>query len=200
MNKKRVLIIHGWGNERPIGHWHRRLATALRQQGHLVAYPQLPDTQLPELSKWLEVITKELEILAEVNSDELVVICHSLGCLTWINLATLGLAPTDVNRVLLVAPADSELCGQVPSFQIDVKDPKVKKAVTNSAKVTLIVGSDNDPWTPKGLAETFSKPLDLPTITIKGAGHLSLDDDPSWGKWQGVIDWVNNPSASLVTR
>jgi hypothetical protein len=33
---KRVLIIHGWGNERPEGHWHRMLATALRKDGYLV--------------------------------------------------------------------------------------------------------------------------------------------------------------------
>jgi predicted alpha/beta hydrolase family esterase len=33
---KRVLIIHGWDNERPDGHWHRMWATASRIDEHLV--------------------------------------------------------------------------------------------------------------------------------------------------------------------
>ena len=109
MGNKRVLIIHGWGNHRPVGHWHSHLATALRQQGHVVAYPQLPNTDLPNLDEWLEVLKTELEMLGEINDNELVVVAHSLGCLTWINIAMRGLAPKDVSRVLLAAPADPDL-------------------------------------------------------------------------------------------
>lgn len=200
MTAKRVLIIHGWGNHRPAGHWHRRLATALRQQGHVVAYPQLPNTDLPNLEQWLEVVQAELEMLGEVNQNELIVVCHSLGCLTWLNLAIKGLAPEDVSRVLLVAPADPELCGEVSSFVLDLTNPAVKQAVQASAKVTLLIGGDHDPWIPRGLQETFGSPLDIPAVVIPGAGHLSLDDNPAWGTWQGVIDWVNNPMASLKNR
>jgi predicted alpha/beta hydrolase family esterase len=200
MKPKRVLIIHGWGNHRPAGHWHRHLATELRKQGHLVAYPQLPNTDFPILTDWLEVLTKELELLSEVNDHELIVIGHSLGCLTWINIAIRDLAPKDVSRVLLVAPADPALCSEVPDFVIDLADPKVKNAVGHAAKVTLFISGDDDQWTPRGLTETFGKPLDLPCVTIPGAGHMTVEQSPSWGYWQGVIDWVNNPTASLRTK
>jgi predicted alpha/beta hydrolase family esterase len=201
MNPKRVLIIHGWGNRRPLGHWHRHLANNLRQQGHVVAYPQLPNTDFPDLTQWLEVVKTELDMLGEINNNELVVVGHSLGCLTWINLALQGLAPKDVSRVLMAAPADPTLCQEVPTFMVDLADPKVKSAVQQAAKVTLFVSGDDDvEWTPRGLHETFGKPLDLPCVTIPGAGHMTVEQSPAWGHWQGVIDWVNDPSASLLKK
>jgi predicted alpha/beta hydrolase family esterase len=57
----KVLIIHGWTNHRPVGHWQRSLAAALRDQGHLVSYPQLPNADQPILDEWLEVLAAELE-------------------------------------------------------------------------------------------------------------------------------------------
>ncbi len=201
MQPKRVLIIHGWGNHRPPGHWHRHLATELRKQGHVVAYPQLPNPDFPILGDWLEVLTTELEMLSEINQHELVIVGHSLGCLTWINLALEGLAPNDVSRVLLAAPADPTLCGEVPDFVMDLADPGVKEAVQNAAKVTLFIAGDDDhEWTPRGIVETFGKPLDLPCVVIPGAGHMTVSQSPSWGFWQGVIDWVNDPTASLRTK
>ncbi|MSW39248.1 MAG: alpha/beta fold hydrolase, partial [Actinobacteria bacterium] len=85
MAVKRVLIIHGWGNRRPAHHWHRNLANELRRTGNVVAYPQLPNTDSPVLSDWLDVVAVELDMLGEVGTGELVVIGHSLGCLTWLH-------------------------------------------------------------------------------------------------------------------
>ena len=195
---KRVLVIHGWGNTRPEGHWHRNLVTALRQQGHAVAYPQLPDTELPNRDAWIDVALNELAMLAEVSDDELVVIGHSLGTLTWLHLAQHAALPERPSRVLLVAPADPDLCGDVPSFQLDLNSTVVRNAAHTSAGSTLFVGSDADPWTPRGVAETFAKPLDFPFFTIDGAGHFAGEE--GWGPWQGFIDWVLDPAADLSRR
>ena len=194
----RVLIIHGWGNHRPPGHWHRLLAAALRTQGHVVAYPQLPDTDSPTLPAWLAVVKNELDMLAEVDDSPLVVVAHSLGCLTWIQSAVHGLVTHPANRVLLVAPADPDLCGEVPTFQLDLSDAHVRNAVHKAAHETLLVASDADPWTPRGITETFARPLNVPAVVIPGAGHIAIDD--GWGPWQGVIDWVNEPEADLQVR
>jgi predicted alpha/beta hydrolase family esterase len=198
MNVKRVLIIHGWGNERPVGHWHRLLATHLRQQGHVVAYPQLPDTQLPSLDKWLAVLKVELDMLKEAGDGELIVLAHSLGCLTWLHLAQSGLLQEPASRVLLVAAADPDLCGEVPSFQIDLNSPQVKAAAHSAALSTLFVGSDSDPWQPHGVAETFAKPLDLPFVVIPGAGHFAIEE--GWTPWTGVINWITDATADLEVR
>ena len=67
----RVLIIHGWTNRRPEGHWQRRLASALRDQGHIVSYPQFPNTDDPQLSEWLEVAVAELQRILRQHLAEL---------------------------------------------------------------------------------------------------------------------------------
>jgi predicted alpha/beta hydrolase family esterase len=195
---KRVLIIHGWGNERPEGHWHRLLATALRKDGHVVAYPQLPDTELPSLAKWLAVLRVELDMLKEAGDGELIVFGHSLGCLTWLHIAQSNMLKESASRVMLVAPADPELCGEVPDFQLNLSDPLVKAAAHEAAGSTLLVGSDSDPWLPRGLEPTYATPLDLPFVLIQGAGHFAIEE--GWTPWQGVINWVNDPSSDLSVR
>ena len=195
---KRVLIIHGWGNERPEGHWHRLLATALGKDGHVVAYPQLPDTELPSLAKWLAVLRVELDMLKEAGDGELIVFGHSLGCLTWLHIAQSNMLKESASRVMLVAPADPELCGEVPDFQLNLSDPLVKAAAHEAAGSTLLVGSDSDPWLPRGLEPTYATPLDLPFVLIQGAGHFAIEE--GWTPWQGVINWVNDPSSDLSVR
>lgn len=198
MDVKRVLIIHGWGNERPVGHWHRLLATQLRKQGHIVAYPQLPETQLPSLDKWLAVLKVELDMLVEAGDGELIVLAHSLGCLTWFHLAKSGFLLEQASRVLLVAAADPDLCGEIPSFQIDLNSPQVKAAAHSAALSTLLVGSNSDPWQPRGVVETFAQPLDLPFVVIPGAGHFAIEE--GWTPWTGVINWVYDDTADLAVR
>jgi predicted alpha/beta hydrolase family esterase len=195
---KRVLIIHGWGNERPDGHWHRLLATALRKEGHVVAYPQLPDTELPSLDKWLAVLKVELDMLKEAGDGELVVFGHSLGCLTWLHIAQSEILKEQASRVMLVAPADPDLLGEVPDFQLDLSNSAVKSAAYKAAKETLLVGSDFDSWLPKGLESTYATPLDLPFVLIQGAGHFAVEE--GWTPWQGVINWVNDTKTDLSVR
>jgi predicted alpha/beta hydrolase family esterase len=195
---KRVLIIHGWGNERPQGHWHRMLATALRKDGHVVAYPQLPDTELPSLAKWLAVVKTELDLLNEAGDGELLVFAHSLGCLTWLHISQSNILKEQASRVMLVAPADPELCGEVPDFQLNLSSPEVKLAAHKAAKSTLLVGSDLDSWLPRGIEQTYSAPLDLPYVLIPGAGHFAIEE--GWTPWQGVINWVNDADTDLTVR
>lgn len=196
MQRKRVLIIHGWTNRRAAGHWQRRTAAALRNAGQVVAYPQLPQTDTPELHEWMDVVAAELDLLTEVDGGELVVIAHSLGCLTWLHTALAGRVPAVVDRVLLVAPADPALCADAASFQLDPGSPLVAAAARAAAASTLIVASDADPWLPRGVAATFADPLGMEHVVVKGAKHFALDD--GWGPWQGVIDWVADPRADLA--
>jgi predicted alpha/beta hydrolase family esterase len=193
---KQVLFLHGWTNRRPEGNWQRLAAVALRQQGHQVHYPQLPSPDQPRFAEWAEVALNELAQIAEANrGEEVVVIGHSLGAVTWLKLVSEGLAPSLVSRVLLVAPADPELLIDIPDFILDVAAaaPAVR-AVAN----TLVVGSDEDPWQPNGIEATFSTPLDVPVVVVPGARHFSLSD--GYGEWVGVINWVNDPASDLSVR
>jgi predicted alpha/beta hydrolase family esterase len=194
----KVLILHGWTNRRQQGHWQRHLATALRQQGHIVAYPQFPSTDEPKLDEWQDLLAAELEILGEIEAGETVVIGHSLGCINWIQGAATGLIANPVDRVLLVAPADPRLLGEVEGLKVSLSDPEVVKATRASTSSLTVVASDKDKWTPRGIQATFGETLGLEAIILPGAGHLSLDD--GFGFWQGVINWVNDPKADLTQR
>jgi predicted alpha/beta hydrolase family esterase len=193
---KQVLFLHGWTNRRPEGNWQRLAAVALRQQGHQVHYPQLPSPDQPRFADWAEVALNELAQIAESNrGEEVIVIGHSLGAVTWLKLVSEGLAPSLVSRVLLVAPADPELLIDIPDFILDVA---AAAAAVRSAADTVVVGSDEDPWQPNGIEATFSTPLDVPVVVVPGARHFSLSD--GYGEWAGVINWVNDPASDLSVR
>mgnify|MGYP006200390259 FL=1 len=194
----KVLILHGWTNRRQPGHWQRHLANELRKQGHIVAYPQFPNPDQPKLGEWQELLVAELDILAEIDAGETIVIGHSLGCINWIQGASTGLITKPVDRVLLVAPADPWVLGEVEGLKVDLADPSVTAATHASTASLTVLASEKDKWTPRGIHATFGEPLGLTPVILEGAGHLSLDD--GFGFWQGVIDWVNDPKADLTRR
>lgn len=192
---KQVIILHGWRNRRWEGHWQREAAAVLRQQGHQVFYPQLPSTDEPRFADWSEVALGELALAREANrGEEIIVIGHSLGSVTWLKLVEQGLISAPVSRVLLVAPADPELLLDIADFVVDPS----KVDVARGADSTLIVGSDDDEWSPRGVEKTFAEPLGVPAVIIPGAKHLSLGD--GWGNWAGVVNWVNDPASDIKVR
>ncbi|MFM6939023.1 MAG: RBBP9/YdeN family alpha/beta hydrolase [Rhodoluna sp.] len=194
----KVLILHGWTNRRQSGHWQRHLAAALRQQGHVVAYPQFPSPDEPKLNEWQELLAAELDILADVEDGETIVIGHSLGCINWIQAASTGLIKNSVDRVLLVAPADPRMLGEVEGLNVELTNPDVAAALHSSTSKLIVLASEKDKWTPRGIQATFGTPLGVEPVILQGAGHLSLDD--GFGYWPGVINWVNDATADLTER
>ena len=195
----KVLIIHGWTNRRPVGHWQRSLAAALRDQGHLVSYPQLPNPDQPILDEWLEVLTAELDQFDEVASrasEPLIVLAHSLGCVAWMQLADRGLLKQPADRVLLVAPPEPAPISPVPTFLMDLSDGRAERMIKGSAREVTLVGSDADVWQPSGIQAGVGDMIGLEAVVVHGAKHFSTLD--GFTQWQGVIDWVNDPSADLT--
>lgn len=190
----RLLINHGMGNWRWPDHWQRHLATAARNKGHLVSYVQFPNPDRPEIQDWQNLLVAETQLLQESGSGELLFVGHSLGSLNFLYAAQTGVLPARFDRVLLVAPADPALLPDLEIERIELS----KIDLTKVAKSIQIVASDNDQWLPEGIEATFGEPLGIEPVVIPGGKHLSLAD--GWGRWQGVIDWVDNPSADLTKR
>lgn len=198
-----VLINHGWTNVRPAEHWQRKLAVALRRQGHQVFYPQYPNTLEPNFDDWAWLLRGELDILLETRgsgTDEVIVIGHSLGNVLWLKAALDGHLPDGfvADRLLMVAPPERTGISKLPSFDITQSEAQMKAGLAKSARAITLVGSDNDPWSPSGLQAAVGDPLGLQALIIPGAGHLSGKD--GWGDWQGVIDWVNDAKADITRR
>lgn len=192
----RLLINHGLGNLRWPDHWQRHLATAARKAGHVVSYPQFPSPEKPDTQDWQSLLIAEAALLADVgdSAGELLFVGHSLGSLNFLFAAQNSALPVIFDRALLVAPADPTL---LPDLEIERLDSN-KVDLAKAAKRVQIVASDADQWIPRGIQATFGGPLGLEPVVIPGAKHLSLND--GWGHWQGVIDWVENPSADLTKR
>jgi predicted alpha/beta hydrolase family esterase len=211
-----VLINHGWTNTRQKGHWQRTLAADLRNAGHQVFYPQYPNTQQPSFAEWSALLKAELELLLETRAAasgeeataEVIVIGHSLGCVNFIkaalqgNLSEQALGQSSagplVDRVLLVAPPGPEKIDTLPDFAVLASAAEISAALNAVAGSVTLVGSDNDPWSPRGIQATYGDPLGLQAVVIPGAKHLASSD--GWSSWQGVFNWVNDPRSDLTVR
>lgn len=187
------LILHGWDNFRPPGHWQYELAVALHERGERVAYPQLPDAAQPDLNAWREAAAAALAEAAE-GGARVTVIAHSLSAMLW-----LGARPDDteagsaVERVLLVAPPSPGYLRANPEVAaFAALEPSRPSAQTR------IVASDADPCNPEGAAAVFAGPLSLPLTTIPGGGHLTPAS--GYGTWPSVLDWCLDPTATIVPR
>ncbi len=199
MTSQRFLVLHGLTNRRPEGHWERRLTAALRRAGHIVVYPQLPDTDSPDLTTWLDLLDAELAILAEAGDAPLTVVAHSLGAVTWLHAVARGLA-VHPDRVLLVAPAGPEdLAEAAPAFALRPADGSpTADQVAASAGSTLLVWSGDDQWCAEGVDVVFGEPLGIPVVVVPGGGHLALGD--GYGDWPDVVAWALGGSAAWPTR
>lgn len=194
----KVLLLHGWTNRRPEGHWMRLTAAALRNQGHQVWYPQFPSPQAPRPAEWQDLLRQESNMMDEVEGGEKLVIAHSLGTINWLYGALTDLYNKPFDRSLLVAIPDPIKTNETPGIEgepMDFSNPLLASQMRKWAGSLLAVASDKDRWQPNG--RDFYSPLGLETIEVIGAGHFSLDD--GWGKWRGLETWVEtaNPQALL---
>ncbi len=196
----RVLLNHGLRNRRPSTQWLYRTAVALRRAGHQVSYPQFPNPDAPSIAEWQAMLVAELELLEAIGPEagELIFIGHSLGGLNFIQAAVDGVLPVAFDRTLLVAPADPDLLPDLPVGGLKLDSAEVVSATKRLAGRLTLVGSDLDPWQPRGIQATFGDPFGVAATIIQGAKHFS--DADGWGPWQGVIDWVTDPAADLAKR
>ncbi|MFI8824079.1 RBBP9/YdeN family alpha/beta hydrolase [Streptomyces sp. NPDC053431] len=164
------LILHGFQNHRPVGHWQHWLAGELRGRGHDVRYPQLPEPDAPVLGDWLDALEKHGE--RPGDGAEFVVLAHSLGVLLWLRAAAAGREPV-ADRVLLVAPPSPPVTASIPEIA-GFADGLDLAAVRLQAPARLVHG-DGDPYCPEGADVHYGLPLGLDTDRVPGGGHLNPD-------------------------
>jgi uncharacterized protein len=191
---RRFLVLHGWQNHRPVGHWQWQLTEALRASGEHVLYPQFPSTDDPALPAWTAVLRAEL---AQLGDGERIVVAHSLAVWLWWAVAGTLTPDERVDRVLLVAPPSAEVLAsypQVAEFAHVRPDPA---ALARAAGSTRLVAADDDPYCPGGAATVFAG-LGLDTDVVPGAAHLDLD--AGYGRWPAMEAWCRDPVTRLTPR
>lgn len=147
----------------------------------------------PSLSAWRSALDDELAQLAGEDGER-VVLCHSLGCILWLQHAA---APHEgvphVDRVLLNAPPAP--LGELPTF---FPVPLDAAGVAAAAGMTRLVCSDDDPYCPEGAVGAYAEPLGLPYDLLPGQGHLNVD--AGYGPWPAMLDWCLGRRDDLVAR
>jgi predicted alpha/beta hydrolase family esterase len=179
----RFLIVHGLTGSSE-GHWQMWLAARLRERGARVSFPELADKDAPVPLVWEEQLRTELAALAE-GAGERVVVCHSLGSVSWLRNAAHVEPAHAPDRVLLVAPP----CGSYGLEEMAEFFPvgADRASVAAAAGQTLLVCSDNDPYCPEGAEGVYGEPLGIATEVIPGGEHLNYD--AGYGPWPHVEAW-----------
>jgi predicted alpha/beta hydrolase family esterase len=191
---RRFLVLHGWQNRRPVGHWQWQLTEALRAGGEQVLFPQFPSPDDPSLADWTELLRAEL---AQLGSGERIVIAHSLASVLWLSVAGTLTAAERVDRVLLVSPPAPEVLAghrEVAEFAQAPQDPA---ALARAASSTRLVAGDDDPYCPGGAPAVFAG-LELDADVLPGAAHLDLD--AGYGRWPAMEAWCRDPAVRLTPR
>lgn len=167
------LLLHGYGGTHP-EHWQGYLANLLKEKGQKVLFPELPNSDHPQLDEWMEYLENELK---DVNPDTLVVAAHSLGCSLWLHYIARH-PDVRTRKVFLVSPPLND-CGVVEIasfFPLPVLDL--------SEQDYLLIGSDNDNFILQEEFETLAEQLNVPLKILPDAGHINA---PMHGDWE----WMN---------
>jgi len=176
-----TVVIPGWNGSGP-GHWQ----TWLEQQSALVERPTVrpafDDLAHPDLTQWLAALRATL---ADLPADGYDVVAHSLGAVLWLHhVADPGGSPRAA-RVALVAPPTPTL--EDPAVAAFFPPPLDIDTVRRGADGTVLVGGDDDPHLPEGIAAAYGVPLKMATTVISGGGHLNAES--GYGEWPAVLDW-----------
>lgn len=177
------LLLHGWGGNSP-DHWQNHLAEYLLESEANVIYPHFPDPELPQKTDWLKTLE---DALSEVETKNLVVLAHSLGCIIWLHYLE-KYPQTNIQKGYLVAPPRTD-CGLL-AIQNFYPLPKPNLNEQNYQ----IIGSNNDPYIPQAEFETLAKETKIRFHFLKDAGHIN--PLMGYGKWP----WIEKECLTVISN
>lgn len=165
------------------GAWPGWLADRLQAAGRTVRLLEVgPELELAALAGTLDGL----------DPDDFDVIAHGVGCLLWLRYAADPTGPQPA-RVALVAPPSPTLApaGFESYYPIGLDIDTVRRA----ADGTVLVGSDNDPACPGGVATEYGAPLKMATSVLPDAGGLTAED--GYAEWPAVLDWAGRDNLAF---
>ncbi|MDP9091732.1 MAG: alpha/beta hydrolase [Actinomycetota bacterium] len=185
-----TVILHGWQGSTG-EHWQAWLAEQLRSAEREVRFPELPEAESPRLSDWLAGLEKTLAGLPDDGFD---VVAHSLGAILWLHHAARSHASPRPARVALVAPVSPRTA--IAQLQDFFPVPLDIDTVRRAADGTALIGSDDDPYTPEGIAEAYGRPLKMPTTIVKAGGHINVE--AGYGPWPAMLAWCGRDNLAFL--
>lgn len=158
----RIIIVPGWRNSSP-EHWQSLWAQTL------------PNVERVEQNDWLtpkrEDWVRALEDLILSRPEPVIVVAHSLGCITTTHLG--AEAAARIRSALLVAPADPERRAHLVDFA-----PVPYQLLPYRS---VLVASSNDPYCPIRLAGAYARAWGSEFVRLQNAGHINVES--GYGPW-----------------
>lgn len=133
---KNAIILHGTGCN-PDSFWQPSIKKFLEKLGYDVWVPALPDSDTPDLKKWLPVVMKDGKF-----TEETVLIGHSAGA-PFI-LSILENIDVTIHKAILVA-SYSRMKGDDDNPLI-LQDSYNWEKIKKNVKDIIFINSSDDPW------------------------------------------------------
>lgn len=176
MNKSRVVMIHCWGGS-PQYCWYPQAQRTLEAAGFAVAVPEMPDTEHPKFSDWMDTLHKAVG----EPDEQLYLIGHSLGCITILQYLQSLPAGARIGGAVLVAGFSQPLGKKYAEVDPFFATPIDPKTVNSHVGRIVAIHSDNDPHVPLAHGDIFERYFGAELIVKHSMGHFSgrLDDPKS---------------------
>ncbi len=170
---KRAVFIHGWYGH-PTDGWWPWLKTSLEERGFNVLSPQLPHEDKPQAKEWVEAIRR----IVGTPDNELLLIGHSLGCITILKYLSTLKDGEQIKGSVLVAgfTEDLNFDGYDGSLANFFEEPIDWNKVCRHCPSSWVISSDNDPTVSKENHDRLLKLLGAQGIWEHGKLHMTGDD------------------------
>ncbi len=174
--------------------WQPWLAGQLRETGREVRVVSWPEPAAAGLDSCLAALRQGLAGLPDDGFD---LLAHSTACLLWLHHAARGASSENGTprpaRVALVAPPAPDR--QLPPWDFLRPVPLAVDALRRAADGTVLVGGDDDPHCPGGVAQVYGAPLKMAATVIAGGGALTAAS--GFGPWPAVLDWCGRDNLAF---
>ncbi|MRR18260.1 MAG: alpha/beta hydrolase [Deltaproteobacteria bacterium] len=163
----RGLIIPGLNGSGP-GHWQ-----TLWQEKFCFTRVEQHNWETPDLEKWVENLNRYIT----AESESVLLVAHSLGSLTVAYWAkAYPQSKNCIHHALLVAPPDVERSPYIP------EDLRRFASHDPLPFPTTLIGSENDPYMAKKMAQMLARDWGSCFINAGPAGHINLNSDTARGR------------------
>ena len=157
-----IIIVPGWRDSGP-GHWQSLWADSLPGAQRVVQ----DDWVSPNRQAWVGALA---QLILQVPGP-VVVVAHSLGCMTVAHLPPV--ASARIQGALLVAPADPKRRGVLADFA-----PVPYQRLPYES---ILVASSNDPFCPVRTAGAYARAWGSQFVRLQDAGHINVE--AGFGPW-----------------
>lgn len=198
--RKRVFIIHGWGNHPDEG-WLEWMRTELVVRGSIVHAPPMPDPDEPVPQLWIPFLAEQVGHCDE----QTFFVGHSLGAPTILRYLQQQLLPVRVGGAVFVAGFEHlSAKGAEPEPRRVLgpwlEDPIHWEAIRGRSKHFVAIFSDNDPWVPLSNANAFATKLEANTMILHDRSHFSPSDTPTIPEaLDALLEMMNDAGADAST-